>query len=124
MPNWRPNPQNVRWDHAAASQAINALRRAADELERTANERRQAADQARTQWRGVHRTTFDIHLDQTIQRARALAQEYREAATRIMQANDRAREEQAQRLRDRARWQQEKEAEDRERRQRESQQRR
>ncbi len=119
MPNWQPNWQNVRWDQSAASHAATALRAAADELERSAREREAAAEQARAEWRGMHRMRFDAHIIETLSRARALAAQYRDAAARIMQASTRAHDEQAQRMRDRERWQREKEQEERERRQRE-----
>jgi hypothetical protein len=113
MPNWQPNWQNVRWDYDAADQAVAALRRAAEELERTADERQRAAQRATTEWRGTHRATFDAYLREALNRARALATEYRDAARRIALASQRAHEEQRRRVAQRERWQQEKAAEER-----------
>jgi uncharacterized protein YukE len=111
MPDWTPNWENVRWDHAAADAAIGALRRAADELDRAAGERARAAVEAVALWNGAHRRTFDQRLAEWLVAARALAAELREAAAAIGRTGQLARDEQARRERERQRWEREREAE-------------
>lgn len=113
MPNWSPNWNDVRWNHGAANDAVAALRRAADEVEHSAAERMQVGRYATAEWRGIHRTTFDGALAQIISSARALADKYRAAAERIVEASRWAREEQARRERERERWRREKAEEER-----------
>jgi uncharacterized protein YukE len=112
MPNWQPNWNNVVWNHPAANEAASALRRVADMLEGTASERERSASEAKVEWRGVYRNEFDQELDRILRRARDLAHEYRNAAGNIMQASQRAHDEQARREHDRARWWAEKRAEE------------
>ena len=116
MPNWSPNWQDVRWNWGAADQAASELRRVADSIERASGDRTRAAAQATEQWRGQHRLRFDSYLQDALARARAITEEYRDAAGRIDAASHRARDEQSRRERDRARWRAEMEAEDRRRR--------
>lgn len=125
MPNWKPNWQDVRWDHAAANAAIQALQRVANTLDSTRRSRIDVAQHAVAQWLGMHRTTFDGFLNQTISESQALAEECRAAAARIARASEQAQIEQRHRERERARWYEEREEERREeaRRERERQQR-
>lgn len=116
MPNWQPNWENVHWNYAAADRAANQLDRTADELGTTSSARQQVATEATAEWRGVFRTRFELQLGGTLREAWNLAGAFREAAARIRQATQWAREEQARRERDRERWRQEKEREDAERR--------
>lgn len=111
MPDWTPNWENVRWDHAAAEAAGGALRRAADEVDRAAGERARAAFAAVALWHGGHRREFDQRLAAWLVAARALAAELREAAAAIGRASQLAREEQVRRERDRERWERERDAE-------------
>lgn len=111
MPNWNPNWHDVRWNHRAAREAVEALRRAADELDRTTDERLLAAQHARAEWRGAHRETFDGGLQRLVADARDLAHAYREAAERIIQASQWACDEQRRRERERERWRRERDEE-------------
>lgn len=113
MPNWQPNWRDVEWDHHAADEAVQSLRRTATLLEETAAQRRQRADEAMAEWRGRHRDNFEGQLSRMLQKAAELAGELRAKADEIARASDRAREEQAHRERERERWRREKEAEDR-----------
>jgi len=113
MPNWNPNWKNVQWDREAAHRATAALRRSADELDNTATERERVATRTQAQWRGRHRETFDSYLQDVLRRARVLAAEYREAATRIDRETQRAEAEQRRRVAERERWRREKEEEER-----------
>jgi uncharacterized protein YukE len=115
MPNWNPNWNDVRWNWSAADDARAALCHAADTLDSTANERSRAAAEAQAEWRGLHRDRFDVELAQMLRRGHDLANEYREAASRIARASQRAWEEQKHRERERERWRREKEEEDRRR---------
>ncbi len=124
MPSWTPNWNNVRWNWSAADAAIAALRRMADLLDETANERMRVAGEAQAEWRGLHRERFDGELAQILRRARDLASECRAAANRIASASQRAREEQRHRERERERWRREKAEEDRRRREEENRRRR
>ena len=113
MPDWQPNWSNVNWDFGAAEAAIGALRRAADLLGQTTSERERVAGEARAEWRGRYRESFDGQFQQMVNRARQLADEYRGAANQIARASQWAREEQHRREEERARWYMEKEAEER-----------
>lgn len=113
MPNWQPNWRNVEWDHRAADDAVQSLRRTATLLEETAVQRRQRAEEAMAEWRGRHRDNFEGQLSRMLQKAAELVGELRAKADEIARASYLAREEQARRERDRARWRQEKEVEDR-----------
>ncbi len=113
MHNWTPNMQDVRWNYDAANQAIAALRRAADILDETTNERVRAAHEASNQWQGVYRKLFDTYHADEVKEARTLAMEYREAARRIAQGSHQAQQEQASRVRARDRWRREAEEEER-----------
>ena len=118
MPNWQPNWNNVHWDWGAADEAVNALRRAADLLDRSVQERLSVAREAQQEWRGRYRDQFDEELARIVARARDLAAQFREAAGRIAAASQRAYEEQRHREAERDRWRREKEEEERRRRQR------
>jgi uncharacterized protein YukE len=112
MPNWQPNWQDVRWNYGAADAAASALRRIADMLDETASKRADLAREAQAEWRGQFREVFDQELERLLRRAGELAHECREAANRIAQASQRARDEQAHRERERARWWREKREEE------------
>jgi uncharacterized protein YukE len=116
MPDWQPNWSKVNWDHGAAEAAIAALRRAADLLDQTTSERERVAGEARAEWRGRYRESFDGQFGQVVNRARQLAEEYRDAANQIARASQWAWEEQRRREEERARWYREKEAEEQARR--------
>lgn len=118
MPNWQPNWNNVVWDWGAAAAAAQELRRMADRLDQSAEERRQLAGVAQAEWRGRYRDEFDVDLEKMLREAGNLAAELRAAADRIDRASEDARQEQARRERDRARWQQEKADEERRERER------
>jgi len=113
MPNWQPNWNNVNWNHGAAGDAANELRRAADLLDETAASRSRAADKARLEWRGRYRDEFDHELAEMLRRARELAEQMRNKARDIDNAGQRAREEQRRRERDRDRWEAERREEER-----------
>jgi len=113
MPSWQPNWNNVNWNHGAAGDAANELRRAADLLEETAARRKHAADTARREWRGRYRDEFDHNLDDMLRRARELAERMRHKAREIDDAGNRAREQQRHRERERERWHHEKREEER-----------
>jgi len=116
MPSWQPNWRDVVWDWGAADDARNALRRAADLLDSTANERQYRSRAATAEWRGRHRERFDAELSRLLRQAHDLAGSFRDAANRIVNASQRARDEQRHRERERERWRREKEAEERARR--------
>lgn len=116
MPDWQPNWSDVDWDHGAAEAAIGALRRAADVLDQITSQRERVADEARAEWRGRYRKSFDGQFQQMVSHARQLAGEYRDAANQIARASQWAWDEQRRREQERARWYMEKEAEDRARR--------
>ena len=116
MPNWQPNWNNVRWDWGAASAAASSLRRAADKLDATAQERQRAATESQREWRGRYREEFDERLKEILRRASSLAAEYRYMASRIDGASSKAYHEQQHREAERRRWWREKrEEEERER---------
>ena len=118
MPNWQLNWSDVRWNQGAADAASSSLRRSAENLEQTASERSRVADDAKAEWRGKHRDSFDILLSQMLSEASSLAQQCREVAARIDGASRQAYEEQRRREAERDRWRREKEAEERAKRQR------
>lgn len=112
MPNWQPNWNNVAWNWGAADAACDALRRAADRLEKTAHERLSAASCAQREWRGRYREQFDEQLAAMVAEARRLADECRQAAARVARASQAARDEQNRREADRRRWWDQKREED------------
>ena len=116
MPNWQPNWNNVHWDWGAADEAVNALRRAADLLDRSVQERLSVAREAQREWRGRYREQFDEDLARIVARARVLAAQFRDAAGRIAAASQRAYEEQRHRQAEWERWEREREEEERARR--------
>ncbi len=91
--------ENVEWNHSVASAASAALRRAADKLKITAEDRVRSAQAAQAEWLGKHRETFDGELNKLLREAQELADEYRAAAARIDKATADARKEQALRKR-------------------------
>ena len=97
---------DVIWNWGAARDARYALQRAADLLENTANERERKAREATAEWRGEYREDFDSKLRVILQKARSLANDYRNAASTIRSKSDAAAEEQRrrERARERARW--------------------
>lgn len=111
MPTWQPNRQDVQWDHAAAQEAITMLQHVANQIDVTLRERMRVAEAAQVEWRGPHRQSFDLFLDETIRDAQRITSEYREAAARIAAACGWAQEEQQRRVRDRERWRDEETAE-------------
>lgn len=102
----RPNFTDVRWDHGAAEASIGALRRAADEIERSLAEGAAVALTATSLWLGPHRHSFDLRRRALDLEARELAADCRAAAGKIAAADRRAREEQARREREREVWRQ------------------
>jgi hypothetical protein len=92
-----------------------ALRRTADLLDHTAQERSRVAEEATREWRGRYREEFDERLDRMLTRARELANQCRDAAARIAWADHQAYIEQRHREWERERWRREKEAEERQR---------
>ncbi|MCB9120424.1 MAG: hypothetical protein M9936_02485 [Caldilinea sp.] len=122
MPNWQPNWSDVIWNWGAASAASHELRRMADRLDESAQERRQLASAAQAEWRGRFRDEFDGDLAHMVGEAQNIAAELRAAAGQIDNASDRARAEQQHRERERERWRREKREE--ERREREARERR
>ena len=113
MLDWEPNRANLEWNHAAAEAAIAALRRAADKLDQTTDQRERMAGEARAEWQGRYRQQFDSEHSGMAKRARQLAGEYRDAANRIVRASQAAWEEQRWRDAEVARWEAEKAAEER-----------
>lgn len=107
MPNWQPNWKDVRWNWGAAQEASNELRRMADLLERTADERERLAGKATWMWRGRFRFEFDQDLVRLLSEARQLAAQCREIAVHIDTASQWAQEEQHRRVAARERWRQE-----------------
>jgi uncharacterized protein YukE len=113
MPSWQPNWNNVTWDYGAANDAVRELRRAADLLDETRDQRRRAADKARQEWRGRYRDEFDRDLDEMLRRASELAEQMRNKARQIEDASNRARDQQRFRESERARWEAERREEER-----------
>lgn len=111
--------QDVRWDHRAAAEAAAALRRAADELDRSLAEAGYARREASDEWRGVHHQFFVVWRSRLLTELNELAAACRRAAHAIDQASARAREEQARRIREREEHER-REREERARRARES----
>jgi hypothetical protein len=112
VPNWQPNWQDVRWNYAAADAAARQLDLTADELDSVTSARRQVAATATAEWRGTYRVRFEAQLSDTLGQEWDLSGTYREAAARVRQATQWAREEQARRERERERWRREKAQED------------
>ncbi len=112
MPNWEPNRNNVRWDHAAAAEAARELERVAGFLEETRHRRSQMADEARVEWRGRCRDEFDERLSRTLHRAVDLAEELRAKAAEIRAADRHAYAEQRRRELERERWEHERRMEE------------
>ncbi len=104
MPNWQPNWKDVVWDWGVANDAVRALQRAADLLDATAGERSNRSQAATAEWRGRYRDNFEGELRRILTRSRDLATHYREIASRISQASQRAHDEQKDRERERQRW--------------------
>jgi hypothetical protein len=107
MPNWSPNWNDVRWDHAAANAAIAALNQAATALETGNIDRVKNANTAVKEWAGPHRKTFDEYIQRVLKEGGDLATAYRRAATDIANASRLATEEQNRRIRERQRWEDE-----------------
>ncbi len=110
---------DVRWDHRAAAEAAAALRRTADELDRSLAETAQVRREASGDWRGVYYEFFDAWRSRLHAELNELAATCRRAALAIDQASARAREEQARRVREREEHER-REREERARRARES----
>ncbi|NWF79927.1 MAG: hypothetical protein HXY37_07745 [Chloroflexi bacterium] len=110
---------DVRWDHPAAAEAAAALRRTADEIDRSLAEAGQARHEASSDWRGVYREFFDVWRTRLHAELNELAAACRRAAQAVDQASARAREEQARRVREREEHER-REREERARRARES----
>lgn len=114
---------DVRWDHPAAAEAAAALRRTADELDRSIAEAGQARHEASSDWNGVYYEFFVVWRNRLLTELNNLAAACRRAALAIDQASARAREEQARRVREREEHER-REREERARRARESQEQR
>lgn len=124
MPNWNPNRNPVNWNHQAAREAINELRRAAQLLEESVSRRRQAAGVAQAEWRGRFREQFDQDLERMVSEARDLAGRMRRKAQQIEDASNRAQAETDHRRREIERWEREKKEEERRERERQERERR
>lgn len=114
MPNWEPNWEDVRWDHAAAADAAAALERTALTLEHQAGQQRAAADRDAAEWRGEHRRTFDERLQRLLALSAQLADRCRGLGGRVRELDSQARAEQVRREREREDWERERERERRE----------
>ena len=113
MPGWNPNWNDVRWNYAVANQAANELRRVARRLDTVTAERVRLADSIRQEWVGHWRDVFNIDFNNMVREAAVLANELRNAASRIDHLSERARNEQYRRERERERWKEEKRMEER-----------
>jgi uncharacterized protein YukE len=113
MPTWQPNWSDVSFDHAAAQQAIAALRSMATLLDTTTDARVRLAAEAQRDWAGRSRIAFDAELARTTRQAADLAAACRAAAASIEAAAEDARIEQRRRDLDRERWSDERRREDR-----------
>ncbi|WP_129628980.1 hypothetical protein [Candidatus Oscillochloris fontis] len=107
----------VRWDAGAAEAAMTALEQAAQQVERLATQRVDAARVMLREWRGPFRQQFDARLRQADAEDAALVADLRRARAELARLTQLAREEQARRDRARARW----EAEQRQRQQQQQQ---
>lgn len=107
MPDWEPNWQDVRWNHGVAAETAAALQRSAEALEQTAAERTRAVMALLSDWQGTYRMQNDEQLRQVEARDRDLAAALRRAAARVLDADRRARIEQARREREREEWERE-----------------
>jgi uncharacterized protein YukE len=112
MPDWQPNWEDVRWDYAAADNAARDLRRAADLIDHSTQERAGIAGEATAKWLGRRRREFDEHYRQLSRRAADLAAEYRRSAADIERRSREAYLEQKRRELARMRWHMEKTAEE------------
>lgn len=93
---------NVSFDHAAASEAVGALERAATQLDQASKDRAGQAKHAREDWSGATRMQFDQTFDPALSRAGDLVDALRRAAGTIRQAMTDATTEQRERLKVRA----------------------
>lgn len=104
MPSWNPDWTNVRFDHAAAQQAVDELGRCATMLDDQTTERVRLARTAQQEWRGAARHRFDDELATLTSRAAWLVSNLRSLAADIERSSEAARTEQRRRELDRARW--------------------
>ena len=94
---------DVRFDHAAAQAAIDAMRRAAQVLDDATSARIRFASDAKQEWRGHYRSVFDDELHKARSEAARLSADLRRAARDLEAAADAARLEQRRREEARAR---------------------
>ena len=107
MPSWSPDWTDVRFDHALCEYAVAALRSAAARLGETATARAGAAEDARREWRGRHRETFDAELASLQRASSELHSRLLDAVRQLGRAAEDARDEQSRREADRRRWHEE-----------------
>ena len=112
MPSWRPNWEDVSFDHGLAASAAAALRSTAGLLDRQADARVRVAATAQRSWRGRARVTFDVELRRMVREAADLADACRRAAAAIEAAADEALVEQRRREDARDRWRDERRREE------------
>lgn len=112
MPSWQPNWEDVIFDYAAAEEAAHEC----DSCARFIDERHASLDpaieEARREWRGVHRDRFDSDLMMLDREADLLAADLRLTAARIRASAEAARLEQRSREIAREQWLAEKRQED------------
>jgi uncharacterized protein YukE len=94
---------DVRFDHAAAQAAIDAMRRAGQVLDDATSARIRFASDAKQEWRGHYRNVFDDELHRARSEATRLSADLRRAARDLEAAADSARLEQRRREEARAR---------------------
>jgi ElaB/YqjD/DUF883 family membrane-anchored ribosome-binding protein len=110
-----PNWQDVAWNHHAAAEAMGALRRAADELDRTLAEEARPAQEALGEWRGASRSSFERRRAALRDELSALAAACRQAVEQVRRADADAAAEQRRREWEREEWRREEERRERER---------
>ncbi|MDP8931245.1 MAG: hypothetical protein M3O70_22415 [Actinomycetota bacterium] len=107
----QPNWQDVRFNQAAASEAIEQCRSVAAELRRTNQERNGLASLAREGWQGRYRDEFDEDLPSLTAGASTVAALLDALALAIEAAAEGAMQEQGAREQQRQQWRQKQAAE-------------
>lgn len=113
MPNWQPNWEDVKFDHAKAQAAIDQCNNSAGALDNALTGWATALGALTTngQWVGAYRDQFDTAIPGFEQDANDTRDALRQLAGQITTAAGQATTEQARRVADRERWQQEAEQE-------------